>query len=289
MSNAFLSVIAGLGGMFGWGTSDFFANSSSEKIGHLKTFFWSQCVGLIFVLLLLLFFAFHIELSLLLIIFFAVGSVLYAGGYLLLYKGFEVGNVSVVSTVVNLWAVFTIILSYVFLHQRLSVLHSFAVFLIIIGVAFVSININDLKKRKIELLQGVKEGFFSALIFGFFWTLSDVLSKQVGWLEVTLFIKIGSALFLLAFSYFSKKTMSIKMVDNKTKLIVVLVGVLEGIGVLSVNFGLTIGEAILVTPISSALSVVTITLAVLFLHEKLTKIQFVGVLSVILGIILTSF
>jgi hypothetical protein len=41
MDKTIISIISGLGGMFGWGTSDFFANLSSDKIGHFKTFFWS--------------------------------------------------------------------------------------------------------------------------------------------------------------------------------------------------------------------------------------------------------
>ena len=57
MSPIILSILAGLGGMFGWGTSDFFAGLFSKKIGHFKTFFWSQTAGLVFAALLILFFA----------------------------------------------------------------------------------------------------------------------------------------------------------------------------------------------------------------------------------------
>ena len=47
MNNTIISILAGLGGMFGWGTSDFFANNASEKVGHTKTFFWSQLAGML--------------------------------------------------------------------------------------------------------------------------------------------------------------------------------------------------------------------------------------------------
>jgi len=40
-----ISILGGLGGMFGWGTSDFFANQASDKLGHTKALFWSQIAG----------------------------------------------------------------------------------------------------------------------------------------------------------------------------------------------------------------------------------------------------
>ena len=52
MSAAIISLLSGLGGMFGWGIYDFFAGVYSKKIGPFKTFFWSQLAGLIFVILL---------------------------------------------------------------------------------------------------------------------------------------------------------------------------------------------------------------------------------------------
>jgi len=70
---------------------------------------------------------------------------------------------------------------------------------------------------------------------------------------------------------------------------VVLMGIIEASAVALVNFGLTIGDAILITPIASALSIVTITLAIVFLKEKVTKLQGVGIIAAIVGIILTAF
>ncbi len=39
MSSAIISLLSGLGGMFGWGIYDFFAGVYSKKIGPYKTFF----------------------------------------------------------------------------------------------------------------------------------------------------------------------------------------------------------------------------------------------------------
>ena len=55
MSRTLISILGGLGGMFGWGTSDFFANQASDKVGHTKALFWSQIAGILLILLAVLF------------------------------------------------------------------------------------------------------------------------------------------------------------------------------------------------------------------------------------------
>ena len=69
---------------------------------------------------------------------------------------------------------------------------------------------------------------------------------------------------------------------------VVLMGIIEAGAVASVNFGLTIGDAILITPIASALSIVTIALAIIFLKDQVTKLQGLGMITAIFGIIVTG-
>ncbi|MEY4145016.1 MAG: hypothetical protein RLZZ335_868 [Bacteroidota bacterium] len=70
---------------------------------------------------------------------------------------------------------------------------------------------------------------------------------------------------------------------------IVLMGIIEVGAVALVNYGLTIGDAILITPIASALSIVTIALAVIFLKDKLSKLQGLGIITAIAGIIATAF
>ena len=65
-------------------------------------------------------------------------------------------------------------------------------------------------------------------------------------------------------------------------------GCIETGAVAGVNYGLTIGDAILITPISSALSIVTILLAILFLKDRVTKFQGAGMITAVAGIIVTG-
>ena len=70
---------------------------------------------------------------------------------------------------------------------------------------------------------------------------------------------------------------------------ILLMRVIEDAAVTLVNYGLTIGDAILITPIASALSIVTISLAVLFLKDKISTVQGFGILMAIIGITTTAF
>jgi uncharacterized membrane protein len=109
------------------------------------------------------------------------------------------------------------------------------------------------------------------------------------WLYTTLFVKFGIILFLMFFSLLTRREINLSNAALHTKFTVVLMGVIEAAAVALVNYGLTIGEAILITPIASALSIVTITLAIIFLKDKITKLQGLGMLTAIAGIILTAF
>lgn len=85
-----------------------------------------------------------------------------------------------------------------------------------------------------------------------------------------------------------KREILIRSSSRKTIIILILIGILEAGTNAVVNYGLTIGDAILITPISSALSVVTITLAIVFLKDSVIKFQGCGIVLAIIGIVLTG-
>ena len=96
-------------------------------------------------------------------------------------------------------------------------------------------------------------------------------------------------MFLLLFSFLVKRELVLTKATTKTKIMVLIMGSIEAGAVALVNYGLTIGDAILITPIASALSIVTITLAIIFLKDKITKLQGLGMIAAIVGIFVTAF
>jgi transporter family protein len=275
--------------MFGWGIYDFFAGVYSKKIGPYKTFFWSQLAGLFFVFLLTSLFSIALNLSVLIVILLPIAALFYSAGYLFFMKGFEVGNISIVAAIMNLWAVFTMFFAFVFMGQRLSALQTVGVLLIISGATLASLNWSEIINKRFKLSIGVKETVAGAFFFGVFWNISEVISEEIGWLLTTLFVKMGIILFLLLLALFIKRELSLAKAAVKTKLVIVMIGIIEAGAVAFVNYGLSIGDAILITPIASALSVVTILMAIIFLKERVTKLQGLGIATAIAGIIVIGF
>jgi len=288
MSTTTLSILSGIVGMFGWGIYDFLGGVFAKQIGPFKSFFWSQLAGLISALLLAFVFATSINVPILVIILFPIAAIVYSAGYMFFFKGFEIGNVSIVAATMNLWAVFTMLFAFTFMGQRLSTIQTLGVLMIISGVTLASINWSDIRNQRFQLSSGVKEAVLGAFFFGIFWNISEIISEKVGWLLTTLLVKFGIVIFLLIFSFLVKREIGLKETAAKIKYTVVLMGIIEAGAVAVVNYGLTIGDAILITPIASALSIVTITLAVIFLKDKVTKLQGLGIIIAVVGIIVTA-
>lgn len=290
MSTTLLSILLGIGGMVGWGIYDFLGGVFSKQIGSFKSLFWSQLAGLASILLLS--FALKItfiDISILGIALSPLASMMYSAGYLFFFKGFEKGNVSIIAATMNLWAVFTMLFAFIFMGQRLSTPQTIGVMMIITGAALASLDWGSIRSQKLRLSLGVMEAILGAFFFGVFWNISEVISEEIGWILTTLLVKFGISIFLLALSFAIKQERSLLNISGKTKIAILLMGIVEVSAVALVNYGLSVGDAILITPIASALSIVTIFLAVIFLKEKATGLQTLGIGIAIAGIISIAF
>lgn len=284
-----LSVLIGIGGMFGWGIYDFLGGIFAKQIGPFKSLFWSQFAGSISLLALAFFLMPTFRVSLSIFSLCSIAALIYAGGYLFFFRGFQLGNVSIVAATMNLWAVFTMIFAFLFMGQRLSPLQTVGVIMIVGGATLASIRWDQLSSQSFQLSAGVKETVIGAFLFGIFWNISEIISEEMGWLFTTLSVKFGIVFFLLLFSWIRRGELGLSSAARQTQVIVTLMGIIEASTVALVNYGLTQGDAILITPIASALSIVTITLAMLFLKERVTRLQGSGMILAVCGIVLTAF
>lgn len=275
--------------MFGWGVYDFLGGVFSKQIGSFKSLFWSQLSGLLSVLLLAFALKTVMNIPILTIILAPAASIVYSAGYLFFFKGFEKGNVSIVAATMNLWAVFTMLFAFIFMGQRLTITQFIGVLMIISGATLASIDWASFKGQRFQLSLGVREAILGAFFFGIFWNISEIVSEQTGWLLTTLLVKFGVVVFLWIFSFATRQEVGLRNTSTKTGFVILLMGMIEVSAVALVNFGLTIGDAILITPIASALSIVTIALAVVFLKDKISKLQGFGIFMAIFGIIATAF
>ncbi len=276
--------------MFGWGISDFFASKASSKIGHYKVLFWSQLAGTVLMGLATLLFAGRFEFTLRLLLLIAVSGITDTLGYLLFYKGFEIGNVSIVSAVVNFQQVFIVAVSHFIFKQTLASFQVFGLVLLLLGITLTSINLRDLKRGSFSLVKGVKETFIATILFGaLFWPLNEYVTEHADWIIVSLLTKVVALITLVIVAKFQSRSWRIEAPTKALKYTIAAVGVLEALAVLGVSFGVALGDSIIVGPIAGSLTAVTVSMAVIFQKEKITRTQGLGILLTLIGIVLIGF
>ena len=291
MDKSLISLLAGLGGMFGWGTADFFAGEAVQKAGNLKTFFWVQVFGLAANLVFLAFnWPSSLNITPNLIVLILSACLAYFFGYQIFYKAFSVGELSIVSPIVTSYAVFSVLVSFFVFHQPLKAIQLLSIATVIVGVVLVSVDFSKVKHRlSLTLTPGVKEALTAAVFFGLvFWPLNEYVSERFDWILFNVIIKVAAILMFILLSPFFYKTVKVLEISKGIWRLLILAGFLDLFGFLSVTFGISRADAILVIPISSAFSVVTVILAKIFLKEKTTFTQGCGIALTIFGIILTG-
>ena len=285
-----IALIAGLIAMLGWGTSDFFAKKSVDKIDYAIALFWMQTLGII---PLLIFFLFRIDFSGItsgILWKVALLAIIDMIGYLFFYRALEKGKVSIVGPIVASYSALSVIIMVIFLGEKLSPLTIIFLSLIFIGIIITSIDFGELKKygiRKQDLTKGVPEAILGALFFSIWFPFWDRLQSGQNWLTLVVILRSISALFLLGILKISKKTVIVK--DKTVFYWLLIVGLLDAIAYagLTWGYGLSSYSSIIIM-LSATYSVPTLILARIFLKEKLPKIQIFGITLILLSIALLA-
>lgn len=126
----------------------------------------------------------------------------------------------------------------------------------------------------------------TVISFGFWGAFSKVAVDSIGWKNATLFYTIGFAWIapVLFFLYHPNVT----TLDKSAMIFAVLAGAVSVIAIIGFNIALTTGDASIVVPVTSLYPLVTIMISLLFLHEKISLTQGVGIVLAIVAITLLS-
>lgn len=280
-----LGILFGIIAMLGWGFSDFFAAMAARKTSVIKTLIWSQIVGTLMLIPALLFFRFP-DISFNYLMLILIGAFLNIIALLAFYKGLQVGNVSVISPISSAYAAITVVLSLIFLNEKLNALQAAGISLSILGTILASFKLRDLMKLKLEnIVSGVRYGLIAMLSWGIAFVFIGILVKNLGWLFPPLLIKTAGIFYILAYAGTAKKNISF---PKNAALIVALIGILETIGFLSIGAGISFEQTSIVVPVSSTYALMTVILAQIFFKEVIEVNQKIGVAAVLLGLVLLA-
>ena len=285
-----MGIITGFFTMFFWGVAIFLAALASRKIGNILTLFWMQLFGFLVGTAYFLFNPNSLSLSSVVqfvpvLFFIALFQVM---AYLAFYKGLEKGQVSLVSPLGASWSLITVVLSVIFLREALKTNQLLAILLIACGILIVSVNLKDLiKNRSVRLLTGVKEGVISMFGWGISLFLLISVSKELGWFLPAFVFRFLILLLLTTHIFYSKKSILPKS-DKSPWIMLILIGLFDILAFFTYSLGVSGAYGSIVAPISSANTLVTIVLSVIFLKEKVKLRQTIGIGAILCGLILIS-
>lgn len=201
------------------------------------------------------------------------------------FRALQLGNVNKVTPIDKSSTVLTMILAFLFLGEGISGPK-------IIGMVFIGTGtLFMIQKKENAEDPGEKKGW---LLFAFlsavFASLTAILGKiGVQGIDSNLGTAIRTIIVLVMawmIVFGQKKQSQIRTIDLKSWIFLLLSGITTGLSWLCYYRALQDGDASIVVPIDKLSIVVTVAFSFLFLKEKISKIQLVGLLAIAGGTLL---
>ena len=301
-----MGILLGLAAAFNWGAADFMARFATRRIGALRALLFMQLFGFLALTVVMaatghwskFFPAFRWSIW----AWIVLAGVLSVLGALALYRSFEIGVLALVSPIAASYPALTVLLS-ISTGERLTRAHTFGVVAVIVGVIAAAlaspaqsestVNVPAGLERKspeyhrAHLLRGVPWALAAALIFGVnYWILGFRVMPVFGGFASVWVIRLVSFLVLaLLLRPFGEPA---SLPNASTTLLIFFIGVTDTAGFVCNNLGFKQEEIAIATVLSSLYGVVTVFFAALFLHERLGRRQWAGVVLIFVGVVLIS-
>jgi drug/metabolite transporter (DMT)-like permease len=287
-----MGILLGLATALSWGSSDFLARFASRRIGSLRATCFMQAWGLL--LLTILLFATHLWGHL----FDGSGWRPWAWGILAgaintfamlaLYRSFEVGKLSVVAPISASYPVLTVLLS-ALTGEILSAAREAGIAAAVLGVILVA------RGEKAPLVEaeipqkrgaGVAWALVAAGGFGvLFWLLGVRIMPMAGALASVWLIRLTGTVLTLGIVLLRRQSLRIAAPAILQT---------SGMGLLDTgafalnNLGMQLEQVSVVSVLGSLYGAVTVVLAALFLRERVSRPQWLGIGFIFTGIFLIS-
>ena len=266
------------------GVGDFLGRQSSVRIGSLSTAFYVQITGLALpTVILAAQAAFQkvdstADLSTAAWLGPAVGFTL-AAAYLVYYRGLAMGKVSVVTAVASAWLAVSVLLAWLLLGEVIAPPQWGIIGAITCGILMLSARGTTRGSGQTGFWYGVG----AMLTIGMAAALIKPLSLATTPILAILVSKVFTLALLLVVALVQRAPVS--WPGKGSRGIVAAAGLLDSLGFIAYSIGLTTGSVFTVAPITAAHSIVTMSLAWLFLHERPARIQALGIAITMAGVI----
>jgi drug/metabolite transporter (DMT)-like permease len=293
-----MGILLGLVTALCWGSADLFARFATRRIGTFRTMLYMQMCGFCLLTLAMprlggwghLFdgsgwqpWAWGV-----------LAGVLNTSSTLALYRSFEIGKLSIVAPISACYPVLTMLLS-ALTGERLTPLRLFGLVLTIAGVIVVArgeqtpddTNPVGEQMRPEKKHLGVGWALFSAFGFGImFWLLGLRVVPLLGGSPSVWVIRLTSVAVTALVMLVARQSAALPL--RRDAPWILGVGLLDTSAYVFNNYGMLHEQTSVVSVLASLYGAVTVALAALFLREKVTPSQWLGIVAIFIGIILIS-
>ncbi len=283
-----MAIIFALIALIGWGVGDLFGTLSSRKIGSAYNVFWMLVISLMIT-------SFYIPFagpiaSFPIFIFSILLNLFDMYGTMAFFRALEIGNASLVGAITGSFGFISAILSIIFFGESLNFIQAIGIVAALIGVILSSIKFTDLNGKKLGIMIHEKYIIYSLIalvVWGIYYTFLRIPVKNIGWFW-SAYSWNYFFLILIALGKIKKDVFDV-LREKKAMITLFLFTLFINAGVFAYNLGINIGFTSVVAPIAASSSVLFVVLTRIFLREKLTGQQKIGIISSLLGILLLAF
>ena len=273
--------------MLGWGLHKVFAKKLIQRIGPYSGLVYTNSFLVSVVVIYCLFTGTFAVPSLKIFILIIVLALLGALGVASFYKSMDIGKLSVVVPVANVYSALIVVFALVFFRERMAVLQFAAILLAIAGTLLISFKFSELKRLNLKNAQkGVHYAIFTALMWGIIFFMMKIIVDELGIFVASLYFESFVLLFILLPALFGIK--KIKRMRKEDAYFFLGSGILVTIGALAYNAGIKLELVSIVGPLSAASLMVAVLASWLFLKEKIDINQKIAVAMIFAAVILLA-
>ena len=266
-----------------WGTADYHGGKLSKKYPAIAVLGVTQAIGLVFGIILVLATGEYSANAFGENGYFipgALGGVFGYIGLICLYAGLSTGRMGVVAPISALSALIPVAYAFIIKGDRLSLILSIGAALAIVG-AFLASGpelSQGLPIKPLILALGAAAGFGTAMTFMAIGSESSALMTMVTMRATTFIVTIFLVIRFRTIGNFKKSEIPL----------LVFIGVSDFLANLLLGVATTFGLVSLVMVLGSIYPIVTALLAFKFLHERLHRVQYAGIILAVAGVALIS-
>lgn len=225
------------------------------------------------------------------LVFLILSGLATGASWLCYFHALQIGDINKVTPVDKSSTVLTMLLAFIFLHEELNVIKVISMVLIAAGTLLM---IQKKENTGAQEEKGKKSGEHAWLLYALgsavFASLTSILGKVgIQGVESNLGTAIRTIVVLImawVVVFVSKKQDTIRSLDGKSWLFLILSGFATGGSWLCYYRALQSGPASVVVPIDKLSLLVTIGFSYLVFHEKLSKKAGIGLVLLVVGTLL---